>query len=175
MATRIYSIDEPIRLCPFTIVCDTREQAVYKFTAIDDGENPLVVQTEVATLHTGDYSIKGFEKRITLERKSLADFYGSIGGGHEREEAKASRMVTYEYAAYVIEADLREVFDCRDTKVLPASVRGTITAWAIRYGVHFWFMPGRRNAEVWTFRLLDMFWRTEQAKQKELTKVLAAI
>ena len=52
---------------PFTIIQDTREISgggVWTFTGItgnsDEQYRPLVAPTEIATLHTGDYSLKGF-------------------------------------------------------------------------------------------------------------------
>ena len=50
---------------PLCIIQDTREQAPYTFACITPP--PLV---EVATLASGDYSIKGLEDKVAIERKS---------------------------------------------------------------------------------------------------------
>jgi DNA excision repair protein ERCC-4 len=49
------------------IVIDTREQ------------DPLPVRNaEVGTLYTGDYSVKGLEDHVAIERKSVSDLTGSL-------------------------------------------------------------------------------------------------
>ena len=57
------------------VVIDSREQHPLSFSS--------AVQTEVAALPIGDYSIKGLEDDVVIERKSLGDLLGSIT--HERE------------------------------------------------------------------------------------------
>ena len=64
---------------PPPIVIDTREQAPWTFN------KGLVVErfgaafpTEVGTLDTGDYSVRGLEDRVRIERKSLDDFVRSV-------------------------------------------------------------------------------------------------
>lgn len=52
-----------------TIIIDTREKNPFAFANYD---------TEVSTLKTGDYSLKGLEDQIVLERKSMSDFYSSV-------------------------------------------------------------------------------------------------
>ena len=59
---------------PMVIIRDTREQNGYTFGFLPQD------QVKVATLPTGDYSIEGLEDQVTIERKSLADAFGTIGG-----------------------------------------------------------------------------------------------
>ncbi len=165
-------LDPPLIICPFVVAIDSREQAPYRFTGIDE----TVIQTTTQTLTTGDYSIVGFESRIAVERKSLPDYLGSIGAGRERFEREMQRLAAMEYAAVVIESEWSEIFnEPSSSRVTPKMAARTAISWSIRYGVHFWAMPGRRAAEVWTFRLLEMFWRQEQRRLKELEKALAAV
>jgi ERCC4-type nuclease len=69
----------PADLKPESVVAiqDTREQ-----TPLD--LSPL--QVDVAGLSTGDYSVKGLEHLVSVERKSLGDFLGVCGGERERFE-----------------------------------------------------------------------------------------
>lgn len=66
---------------PLTIIEDTREQtpltAWPEFVAVKNG-----------TLHTGDYSILGWENCFSIERKSLSDFAGTMMGGYEASSEK---------------------------------------------------------------------------------------
>jgi ERCC4-type nuclease len=96
-------------ITPYTIIVDSREQSPYSFKgfkcdAAKKGR-PLLVCTEVAGLKSGDYSLKGFEDRIAVERKSLQDFYGTLGQGRERFERELVRLSVMDFAAVVVEAD----------------------------------------------------------------------
>lgn len=156
--------DEKISVCPFTVLVDTREQAPWRFTGIeDDNGKPLIISTSVIGLATGDYSIGGMENSIAIERKSFSDFRSSITAERDRFEREMIRLSEMEYAAIVIEADWRELLQPDpNSKVSPKSIARTIQSWSVRYGVHFWTMPTRHIAEVWTFRLLQWFWKQRQ-------------
>jgi len=58
------------------IIVDTREQSPYSFATITPPP-----ETIRATLKTGDYSLAGYENKITIERKSLIDAFGTFGEG----------------------------------------------------------------------------------------------
>lgn len=159
------------KICPFTVVTDTREQAPFAFMSIEPWDEIRVVRSALAT---GDYSIHGFEDRISIERKSVSDFYGSIGGDRERFEREMVRMKTMKYAAVVIEGLIED----RPETVVMSAKSGTHTAlsWSIRYGVHFHECKyGRREAELKTFHLLRHFWKQEQERISETSWIDAAI
>ena len=61
------------------ILVDSREQRPYS----EDIYKPLGLKCTVKKLDIGDYSIKGKEKEVAIERKTLDDFIHSIT--HERE------------------------------------------------------------------------------------------
>lgn len=65
------------------LIIDSREQAPYDFATYD-------VDTEPGTLHTGDYSLAGFEDRVAIERKSLDDLIACLCVGRERFERAGS-------------------------------------------------------------------------------------
>lgn len=100
-------------LCPFRVVIDTREQAPFTFqglrTDAKDGRRQLVVETIPSTLATGDYSIEGLEELISIERKSVSDFYGTILAGRDRFERELQRLQEMAgaggYAEVVCEGD----------------------------------------------------------------------
>lgn len=162
---------------PFTILVDGQEQAAWTFDGMkadaNQGGRPLEVRTEWAHLPTGDYTIKGMEELITIERKSLADLFGSLGGDHGREKRKHERMSHFRFAAMVIEADWSTIINNppERSKVDPKVIFRTGLSWSIRYGVHWWAMPGRRAAEITAFRLLSRFYQLETAKRKHEMKV----
>jgi len=45
-----------------------------------------------ATLPYGDYTIKGFEDRFSIERKQMSDFYTYIGKEHDRTGKKMEQF-----------------------------------------------------------------------------------
>ena len=138
------------------IIRDTREQNGYDFASLDPSP-----QVEVATLRTGDYSVKGLEDQVTVERKSLADAFGSFGNGRRRFERVLERMASFGYAAVVLEADWHTILRNPPafSKLNPKTVLASAVAWTQRYRVHFWPCPNRAFAERLTYRLLERFWR----------------
>lgn len=104
--------DEPLTV-PFTVVIDTREQRPFEFAGLTSdarhGRRPLVVPTVVGTLGQGDYSLAGLQDVVAVERKSLADLYGTLGQGRERFERELERLAGLLWAAVVIEADWNAV------------------------------------------------------------------
>lgn len=83
-----------------TAIIDSREQ-----TPLD--LSPLL--TEVGTLDTGDYSIKGLEHVVRVERKSLPDLIACIGRERERFEREVSRLLAYPVRVLVIESTWQQV------------------------------------------------------------------
>lgn len=144
----------------FVIIQDTREQA------------PLFPRplpwVKTSTLHTGDYSLEGFEDRIAVERKSLADAYGTIGRGRDRFTRELERLAALERRAILIEstyADLlhpERVDPAWRAQVRPAAVEGSLLAWSHRYGVEILF-AGRALAPRLVFRWLALWWIEQQA------------
>ena len=137
------------------ILCDTREQNPYQFRKIEP--RPEVAQ---ATLTTGDYSLQGFEGLITVERKSLADAFGTFGRGRARFERELVRMMDFQFAAVVIEADWYTILrnPPRRSRVKPRTIYASVIAWQQRFGVHFWCCVNRAFAEKTTYRILERFW-----------------
>ncbi len=160
------------KICPFVVVVDSREQAPFAFQNIDDDID--VIRTVTKALPTGDYSIAGFEDRISIERKSVSDFYGSIGADRERFEREAERLAAMEFAAVVIEGNWRDLWDDRpDTIRMSAkSATHTILSWQVRYGIHFNLSEHRRHAEIATFHLLRHFWKQQMEEKKDVLKEL---
>lgn len=95
-----------------TIIEDTREQ-----TPLTDW--PETVAVENGTLHTGDYSIKGWENCFTVERKTLEDFAGTMIGGYEAHSEKPKkrfnreleRMRHFDCAAVIVTATPAELIE----------------------------------------------------------------
>lgn len=159
-----------IVLCPFTILVDQREKAPYRFTGLHTDSarqyRPLEVQTRWAHLPTGDYSIDGLQDLVTIERKSLADLYATLGQHRERFEAEHERMAAMAFAAVVVESDLAAAIaePPPRSKLHPRAVYRTWLAWMVKYGVPWLWIGSREGAEKTTFQLLRMFWKQQKEK-----------
>ena len=144
----------------FTIIIDKQEKRLgikgYNFKTIKP-DPPLTIR---AHLKTGDYSIKGLEDKITVERKTLVDLFGSTGNERKRFEREMERLSTFDYAAIVVESDIRTWFinPPGRSKMNPRSVFRTIIAWSQRYGVHVWPMWDRPSAEKVTYLILKRYY-----------------
>ena len=133
----------------FVIAIDTREQRPYEFPG-----------AEVRTLPTGDYSIVGLEDRVTIERKSKADAYSSLGHGRARFRREWERLAKFDYAAIVIE-DTVQGFLKRPphSKMNPRSAIGSLLAWSVKYRVPVFFAEDRVHASALTNKLLQMYFK----------------
>uniref|UniRef100_A0A6M3IY62 Putative nuclease n=1 Tax=viral metagenome TaxID=1070528 RepID=A0A6M3IY62_9ZZZZ len=139
----------------FKIVVDTREQAAYTFASIKP--RPEVIYKALAS---GDYSLEGYEDRITIERKSLPDLFGSTGIGRKRFEREFERLAKFEYAGLVIEAGLGDIFKRPPaySQMNPKSVFHTLISWSVYYKVFVWAAPDRAFGEKLTYYLLKKWW-----------------
>ena len=135
-----------------TIIEDTREQ-----TPLTDWPESVAVET--GTLHTGDYSIKGWEHSFAVERKSLLDFAGTMIGGYEAQSEKPKkrfnrmleRMRHFDCAAVVVTATADEVlnFHHHCGKDAHGALWGFALSIFTTYGVPVFFLNDERTAARW--------------------------
>jgi len=153
----------------FVVVTDTREQAPFTFGEITDARGRVLeVATCRAGLKTGDYSIRGLEDEIAVERKSRTDLYGTVGRGRGRFERELERLAAMAAPAVVIECDLASLLRPPSrSKVSPTSVVNSLIAWSVRHRVPVWPCPGRRFAEIVTYRLLQHYWTKRERRRRE--------
>lgn len=137
-----------------TIIQDTREQRPLAFPE---------AKVLVKMLKTGDYSLEGFEDRVTIERKSLSDLLGSLGSDRDRFMREVLRMQGYEYAGLVIEASMQTISKgIWRSEIKPASVMGSLQALSAKYGIHV-FLADNRDLTARTIEgLLFHFLRKQE-------------
>jgi len=87
------------------IIIDTREQNALPFRT--GSKNTI----EIKTLNVGDYSLRGHEDKIAIERKSLPDLFGTLGSGHKRFKKELERAQKLDYFAIVIEGNYDKVLN----------------------------------------------------------------
>lgn len=154
-------------MCPFVVIADSREQSPFAFDSLRtdaaQGRQPLTVPILRRGIPSGDYSIDGHEDAIAIERKSLPDLFLSVGRGRRRFKREIERLASMRFAAVICEADWHTVLSEPPprSQLSPKIIFRTIIAWQIQFpSVHWWMCPGRRFAELTTFRLLERFWKT---------------
>jgi len=131
------------------VAVDTREQRPYRFP-----------RWEAKTLASGDYSVVGLEDRVTVERKTKADAYVSLGRERARFERELERMSRMDYAALVIEASLPEFLVAPAfSRLSPRSAVASLLAWSVKHRVFVFFAGDRRHGRAVTLGLLEKYCR----------------
>jgi DNA excision repair protein ERCC-4 len=167
---------------PFGVVIDTREQLPYTFTAIHAdavvGGGVIHVPIRHLALHAGDYSIDGYVRMVTVERKTLSDLAGTLTRGRKRFTAEMERLREYDAAWVVIEGSLTDIFRGLPlaSQVRPKSILRSWMFWSLRYPrVHWIDCPSREFAEGVTYQLLRTWWRERiEGPAKEARKQRAS-
>ncbi len=109
------------------IIIDTREQNPWEFADM---------RSQPGTLATGDYSIRGLEHLISIERKSLADLLGCIGTHRKRFKHELQRLQAYRFRSLVVEATYADLERGEWlSKIHRASVLGSLAAWQAQYSL----------------------------------------
>ena len=133
---------------PEQIIVDTREQKPL-FAC------PPAIKRK---LDTGDYSVDGYECTVLVERKSIADAFGSVGSGRRRFERECGRLAITPAAFLVVEGlpeDIRayEIALRRrfaNKKVRPrlnaTTVERTLRDWCNGLGIQLQWCGGRATA-----------------------------
>jgi ERCC4-type nuclease len=149
---------------PITFIIDTREQTPYAL-------EPAIVKG----LPTGDYSLLGFEDKVTIERKSISDFTSSIGKGRDRFQREFERMAKFRYAALVVECGYWHLLMGMYRSLIRSdSAVNTAFSWSIRYKIPVWYVGNRAGGEDATRRLLIRFWELETGLDYEQELARAA-
>lgn len=135
---------KPYKIPPgFVLIKDTREQ----LPLFEDPPAGLIIVT--ATLHHGDYSVRGFEDRIGIERKQMSDLYSYVGKEREKTVRKLEKLSRLDFAALVVEAsfeDLKVPYSF-SSRITPEMIRQFIVSVNVRYNVHVFCDRDRRNLE----------------------------
>ncbi len=137
-----------LRYQDVTAVVDTREK--------DGHELDLKPLTFVKKkLDTGDYSVVGYENRITVETKYLDDFIACMTAERMRFEAELVRMRTFEHKAIVIKSSWADIEWGRYRSKIPyAAVMGSAMGFALSANVSILMTEDHKKAGLMVARLL---------------------
>lgn len=110
-----------LRMQDLTVVIDSREQNPWTFEEM---------KTELGTLAVADYSLRGMEQVIAIERKSLSDFVSCCGGERDRFQRELDRLRGWPVSAVVLEcswADLQ--LGGWRSRLSPKQVQASFCSW----------------------------------------------
>lgn len=147
----------------YIVKIDTREQAAWNF--------PADVQTEPGTLQAGDYTLKGLEELITIERKELGDLVSCVTGERDRFKRELLRLRSYRCKCVIVEAALSDVIEHRYRALTtPESIIGSVASWQSRYDVSFVWAGDRAGAARYALATFRTFYNQfrEYIKQFKL-------
>ena len=120
---------------PFTMPKLPAELTAESIVAIIDTREQLPLdlaplRIERGTLTTGDYSVKGLENVVAIERKSLEDLVLCVGTERERFERCVQRMLAYPVRCLVVESDWAALESGNwRSKTTAAAVLGSLIGW----------------------------------------------
>lgn len=133
------------------IIVDTREQRPLVFTHL---------ASEVGTLQSGDYSIKGLENDFGIERKSIPDLCGSLTRCRERFERELHRLRGFDFARILIVGSPAEVqATAHNAKAIFSSLSAMETRWRVPVVWESSPVIAARLVERWAW----FFWRERTA------------
>lgn len=125
------------------IVVDTRERDPFKYRA---GKSVAGIVHE--KLDHGDYSLKGYEYLITIERKAKVDeLAGNLGKHRARFIRELERMQSCRRRYIVVEDHWSSIFKTkRHSRMHPNAIFESIMALSVKYGVSVIFAGTRKQA-----------------------------
>ncbi len=145
---------------PLQIIRDTREQDGFSFVGFPCTVTP-------GTLEAGDYSLAGFERRVSIERKSLPDLVACLGVERDRFQRELARLRGFDAACIIVDQPQSVLRLGHYRSAMPAeSAWQSVIAFSMRFRVPFWFCDSRADAEAVTFNFLRHFARD---RWRELT------
>ena len=152
----------PAKLDPSSVIAivDTREKLPLDLA-------PL--RTEPATLSTGDYSLKGLEHHVCIERKSLDDLLGCVGRDRDRFERELHRMLAYPVRVLLVESTWAEIeLGQWRSKVTSSQAMGSLIGWAAM-GIQLAMVGTHERAGQFASRLLYTVARRRYAELQQFS------
>ena len=151
------------------VVIDTREQEGFAYTF--ERFPKWFAGVERATLRAGDYTIKGMEHCLAIERKSLPDLVNSVIGDRTRFLAKCKSLAARKRKAIVIEAGLAQVKSpYPESMAHPNAVVGTLIALQERWDIQVIWCDTAELAEETVAHILSKYYTLQWLKDNELPR-----
>jgi len=151
------------KLPPFTIVADTRDKNLHRWTFEDINASIGHSRVKVKKLDVGDYTIEELPPNILcIERKkSYEEICSNISkNDKDRFKRELEKLADFKYAYIIIETTLAEMMrGSRFTTLSPAFVISVLLEVEMRYSIRI-LMAGR-NAELMAYKIMRKVWSLE--------------
>ena len=155
-----------------TVIADSREQRGLTFS----GERYAGCTVETGTLSVGDYSLKGLEDRVAVERKELDDLVSCLGKERPRFERELLRGAALDAFCVVIESTWHELAHGKyRSQMNPHSACQSVLAFMGRYRVPFLFAGNRSGAEYACHGFLKQYLESARKRWSSIVKAHGVI
>jgi hypothetical protein len=160
------------------IIQDTREKEPWLLTAFSEVHSQVI-----ATVNAGDYTIKGKEKLITIDRKKKpAELANNLGMYKDRFMRELERMKEYQHRYVVCEFPYEKLVMFPKGSGLPLRVQRKVRAkgkflvkqverMSEEYEVEFIFCANREEAQE---KAIELFKRALEGENKQDSSELPA-
>ena len=136
----------------YTIVQDSREKL------------GLFNKSIIEKLDVGDYSINGYQDRISIERKGMGDLFSTLSSGHARFNREIERSKSLDYFAIIIEGTIT---DCMlkkfnysyKTKMKGYVIFSILVTLHLKHKIPFFFTQNRAESKRLIKELFNGFVR----------------
>lgn len=142
----------------FTIIRDTREKQgkgwQFRASANCDG-------VEVIKLDVGDYSVKGLEDVLMIERKTVGDLWGTLGNmtSYKRFQREMERAKNHPYKFLIIEGTLADIDRGYNWSKVPSNnIHAKLVSLQVKHNLHVIFAGRQDRARKYVRRILAKFY-----------------
>jgi ERCC4-type nuclease len=145
----------------YTVIRDTRENTGYFFKKFDRCKGTITRK-----LDTGDYSIKGMEDKLCIERKaSMEELALNLGQHKPTFMAEVHRMIEYDHKFIILEFSVEDLLEYPENSRIPPRLKAQVKMTgrymlrllneiAIKYDVHVIFAGSAKGGYLLTSSLL---------------------
>ncbi len=106
----------------YTVIKDTREQDGWFFAPYDKCEG-----MEIGTMHTGDYTLKGYEDVVCVERKaSVSEIAMNLGRKKKPFQEEIERMKDFHFSFLILEFSMDDVLKYPEGSKVPKAARSKV-------------------------------------------------
>lgn len=166
---RVIHAGHTVKVPKPVVVVDTREQKGFAYTFKRFPK--WFAGVERAKLRVGDYSVKGMEARLAIERKSLADLVNSVIGDRTRFLAQCKCLAALERKAIVVEAGLAQAKSpYPESQAHPNAVVGTLLALQERWGIQVIWCDNAELAEETVAHILSKHYTLQWLEDNKLPR-----
>jgi len=140
----------------FYLIQDTREQQ-WRAKELFGKPQPWLINS---CLKVGDFSIKGMETIIGIERKTLGDFLSCMGSDRERfTKNQVKPLLKFRWKGLLIEATEEDVLYPPDFGgTTPNQVYHSLSSLELR-GFHIYYAKSRDRARQWVLSRLTRWYK----------------